>query len=62
MEAMGLENEDFSDENQCQCMYTWKFFAYISVVENRVTQDTFQSLKVNFFFHFYIPFFYIFET
>ena len=27
--AMGLENEDFSDEDQCQCMYTWEFFAYI---------------------------------
>ena len=25
---MGLENEDFSDEDQCQCMYTWEFFAY----------------------------------
>ena len=24
-EAMGLENEDFSDEDQCQCMYTWEF-------------------------------------
>ena len=28
-EAMGLENEDFSDEDQCQCMYTWEFFGYI---------------------------------
>ena len=28
-EAIGLENEDFSDEDQCQCMYTWEFFAYI---------------------------------
>ena len=27
------------------------------VVENRATQDTFQSLKVNFFCHFYVPFF-----
>ena len=27
-EAMGLENEDFSDEEQCQWMYTWEFFAY----------------------------------
>ena len=26
---MGLENEDFSDEDQCQCKYTWEFFAYI---------------------------------
>ena len=25
---MGLENEDFSDEDQCQCTYTWEFFAY----------------------------------
>ena len=24
-----LENEDFSDEAQCQCMCNWKFFAYI---------------------------------
>ena len=32
------------------------------VVENRATQDTFQSLKVNCFCHFHIPFFYIFET
>ena len=28
MEAMGLEYEDFS-EDQCHCMYTWEFFAYI---------------------------------
>ena len=28
-EAMGLENENFSGEDQCQCMYTWEFFAYI---------------------------------
>ena len=28
-EAMGLENEDFSDEDHCQCMYTWEFLAYI---------------------------------
>ena len=28
-EAMGFENEDFSDEDQCQCMYIWEFFAYI---------------------------------
>ena len=26
-EAMGLENGDFSDEDQCQCMHTWEFFA-----------------------------------
>ena len=25
---MGLEIEDFSDEDQCQCMYTWEFLAY----------------------------------
>ena len=29
-------------------------------MENRATQDTFQSLKVNFFCHFYIPFFFVF--
>ena len=29
---MGLENEDFSDDDQYQCMYTWEFFAYISSV------------------------------
>ena len=29
MEAMGLENEDFSDEDQCQCLCTWEFFAHI---------------------------------
>ena len=28
-EAMGLENEDFCDEDQCQSMYTWEFFAFI---------------------------------
>ena len=28
-EAMGLENEDFNDEDQSQCMYNWKFFTYI---------------------------------
>ena len=28
-EAMGLENENFSHEVQCQCMCTWEFFAYI---------------------------------
>ena len=32
------------------------------VVEKRATQDTSQSLKVNFFGYFYIPFFHIFET
>ena len=26
---MGLKNKDFSDEDQCQCMYTLEFFAYI---------------------------------
>ena len=26
---MGLENKDFSDEDQRQCMYTWGFFTYI---------------------------------
>ena len=25
---MGLEIEDFSDEDQCQCMYTWEFLVY----------------------------------
>ena len=25
---MGLKNEDFSDEDHCQCMYTWEFFTY----------------------------------
>ena len=25
---MDLENEDFHDEDQCQCMYTWELFAY----------------------------------
>ena len=24
-----MENDNFSDEDQFQCMYTWKFFAYI---------------------------------
>ena len=24
-----MENEDFSDEDQCQCMYTWEFIAHI---------------------------------
>ena len=28
-EDMDLENENFSDEDQCQYLYTWKFFAYI---------------------------------
>ena len=28
-DAMGLENEDFSDKDQCQCMYTSEFFTYI---------------------------------
>ena len=32
------------------------------VVENRAAQDTSQSLKVNFFGYFYIPFLHIFET
>ena len=26
---MGLKNKDFSDKDQCQCMYTKEFFAYI---------------------------------
>ena len=32
------------------------------VVENRATQDTFHSLKVNFFCHFYVLLFFIFLT
>ena len=34
----------------------------VGVVENRATQDIFQRLKVNFFCHFHILSFYIFET
>ena len=26
---MDLESEDFSNEDECQYMYTWEFFAYI---------------------------------
>ena len=43
--------------------YFNKFFTTIAkkiesiIVENRATQDTFESLKVKFFCHFYIPFF-----
>ena len=46
--------------------YFNKFFTTIAkkiesiIVENRATQDTFESLKVKFFCHFYIPFFFIF--
>ena len=29
---MVLENEDFSDEDQCQCMCNLKFFAYVLFV------------------------------
>ena len=28
-EAMGLDNENFSGEDQWLCMYTWEFFPYI---------------------------------
>ena len=28
-EAMVLENKDFCDKDQWQCMYTWEFFVYI---------------------------------
>ena len=28
-EAMGLENKEFCDKDQWQCMYTWEFFVYI---------------------------------
>ena len=31
----------------------------MTVVTNRATQDTFSSLKVKFFYHFYIPFFFV---
>ena len=34
----------------------------LPVVEHRATQDTSQILKVNFFCHFYIPFFIFFKT
>ena len=34
----------------------------LSVVGNRVTQDTSQKSQGNFFCHFYVPFFYIFKT
>ena len=28
---MGLENEDFSDEDQCQCMYTYIHIYFLNV-------------------------------
>ena len=32
-EAIGLENEDFSGEDQCQYMYTLRFFPYIFFIK-----------------------------
>ena len=60
---MGLENEDFSDEDQCQCMYTWEFFAYI-FCGIRKTQMSFTLENFNleysdpFYFFFFIFFFF----
>ena len=48
-------------EHRKHIISQWKFLdcwsIFTLVVENRATQDTFQSLKVNFFCHFHIPFF-----
>ena len=38
--------------------HTWQL--HTLVVINRATQDTFSSLKVKFFYHFHIPFFFLF--
>ena len=37
--------------------YLHRIFQQVGVVTNKATQDTFSSLKVKVFYHFYIPFF-----
>ena len=55
-------DDDFGDfvDDDDEVNRTEQIFNFVdvpSVVGNRATQDTFQSLKVNFFGHFYVPFF-----
>ena len=53
-------NQNYMVEFFCknsQRLLAVNFFCKKAVVGNGATQDNFQSLKVNFFCHFYVPFF-----
>ena len=43
---MGLENEDSSDEDQCQCMCTWEFFKRCTHLHNRCDKSDFFSSEL----------------
>ena len=56
LQTDGMETVNYNNHIEPENLSTVNYNSDI-VVENRATQDTSQSLKVNFFCHFYIPFF-----
>ena len=51
-EAMVLENKDFCDKDQWQCMYTWEFFVYIFF---GIRKTPTQTISTNQTFPWWVP-------